>query len=208
MRKISLALILLFALTGVICASTTTYTSRADFYAANPGVTIQGWDSITSGTTITSLDGINYISSTGTALVTNAFQSLSTPNTLGEDVNGFFLPTDTMTFVFPTAITAFGVSINTFDTTTGGYTATDEHGDVILSSFDPFPGFSTGEFVGFTSTEGFTSVTIAAPGGMAFTLDDLAYGGSTSPTPEPGSLLLLGSGVVGLAGIVRRRLGL
>jgi hypothetical protein len=36
----------------------------------------------------------------------------------------------------------------------------------------------------------------------AFTLST----GSTSPTPEPGSLLLLGSGVLGMAGVVRRKL--
>ena len=90
-----------------------------------------------------------------------------------------------MTFIFPSAITAFGISTNTFDTSTGGYTATDNLGDVILSFFDPFPGFGTGEFVGFTSTVGFTSVTIAAPGGICFTLDDLAYRGTGTTVREP-----------------------
>jgi hypothetical protein len=39
-------------------------------------------------------------------------------------------------------------------------------------------------------------------GGETFTLST----GSTSPTPEPGSLMLLGSGILGMAGVVRRRL--
>ena len=207
MKKLTLLAILLVLSAAAMSASTTTYTSRESFYTANPSVTIQGWDGLSNGTTITTLDGITYSTNDGLAQVTDAFLSLSPPNTLGEDVNGFFLPTDTMTFTFPTAITAFGISINTFDMTTGGYTATDNLGDVILSSFDPFPNQSTGEFVGFTSTVGFTSVTIAAPGGLAFTLDDLAYGGSTT-TPEPGSLLLLASGAMGLAGVLRRKLSL
>ena len=40
--------------------------------------------------------------------------------------------------------------------------------------------------------------------GEAFTL----YGSSNTGVPEPGSLMLLGSGIVGLAGIVRRKINL
>ena len=202
--RICAALSVVLLLTTVLSASTITYNSRASFYAANPGVTIQGWDTLPNGTLITSLDGIQYVSSNGTALVTNAFLPLSPPNTLGESTNGFFVPTDTMTFIFPQAITAFGISINTFDTSTGGYIVTDNLGNVILSHYDPFPGFGTGEFVGYTSTIGFTSVTISAPGGFAFTLDDLAYQFGTS-VPEPGSLMLLGSGLFGIARVLRKR---
>ena len=42
------------------------------------------------------------------------------------------------------------------------------------------------------------------PEGEAFTL----YGTPTGTVPEPGSLLLLGSGVLALAGLIRRRIGL
>jgi hypothetical protein len=39
---------------------------------------------------------------------------------------------------------------------------------------------------------------------------DFSYGSTntTPPVPEPSSLLLLGSGLVGLAGMVRRKIGL
>jgi hypothetical protein len=208
MKKVTFLLAVVLVFAAALNASTVTYTDRVSFYAANPGVTIEGWDTLPNGTLITTLNGITYSTNDGTALVTNAFLSLSPPNTLGENVNGFFLPSDTMTFVFPSPITVFGISFNTFDTsTTGGYTATDNNGDVILSFYDPFPGQTTGQFVGFSSTVGFTSVTLAAPGGFSYTLDDLAYGGGTT-IPEPGSLILLGSGVLGFAGLLRRKLSL
>ena len=209
LRSLLVAISLLL-LSGIVCASVITYPDRNSFYAANPGVTIQGWDTLPNGTLITSLDGITYLPSTGpgTALVTSAFLPLSPPNTLGESINGFFLATDTMTFIFPSPVFAFGISINTFDTSTGGYLATDNLGDVIQSHFDPFPGFGTGEFIGFNTTNGFTSITITAPGGFAFTLDDLAYSFSPGGVPEPGSLFLLGTGLFGLARVARKRLGM
>jgi hypothetical protein len=207
MKKASLLFALVILCASALSATITTYPDRVSFYAANPTVTVQGWDTLANGTLITSLDGITYTTNDGISMVTNVYLSLSPPNTLGENVNGFFLATDTMTFTFPTAITAFGVSFNTFATAMGAYTATDSNGDVIQSVFDPFPNQATGEFVGFNSTVGFTSVTLAAPGGFAYTLDDLAYGGGTT-TPEPGSLILLGSGALGLAGVLRRKLSL
>src|SRR5215472_10708492 len=116
MKKTSFVVAVVLVLATALSASTTTYTDRISFYAANPGVTIEGWDTLANGTLITTLNGITYSTNDGTALVTNAFLPLSPPNTLGENVNGFFLASDTMTFVFPSPIRVFGISFNTFDT--------------------------------------------------------------------------------------------
>jgi hypothetical protein len=44
--------------------------------------------------------------------------------------------------------------------------------------------------------------------GVDVNYDDPLTSGSITPTPEPSSFLLLGSDLVGLAGLVRRKIGL
>jgi hypothetical protein len=63
-------------------------------------------------------------------------------------------------------------------------------------------------FYGATNSGGISKITISNSSG-GIEVDDLQYGrrGVVSEVPEPASLLLLGSGLVLLAGVVRRRLG-
>jgi hypothetical protein len=155
---------------------------------------------IADGSTV---NGITYSTSTaGDALVTSAFVTSTGANGLGDTVVGFFQAADTVTFSFASPVSAFGIDVNTFDAVNGGYSGTTNAGDVVLSSFDPFPGFNTGQFLGFSSTAAFTSITIAAPGGFVYTLDTLRY--VPAQVPEPSALLLVGVGLA-TAGLRRRR---
>jgi PEP-CTERM motif len=192
-------------------ATLLTFPTRVAFAAGVPGATVETWDDDAAGTVIpdgTSLDGITYTTPGPDALVTDAFQALSGLNTLGDVADGFFAPPESVTFSFPSPILAFGISINTFDTGAGGYTATTNLGEVAPSGFDPFspPGVPTGQFVGFLADLPFSAVTLAAPGGFSYTLDDLTFvPGTPTGVPEPATLILVGSGLAGLGALAWRR---
>ncbi|WP_114970764.1 PEP-CTERM sorting domain-containing protein [Rhodoferax ferrireducens] len=195
---------LLMAATSAAQAAIVSFGSRAAFDAAYPGSVLEDWDGFSAGTTFTNgtgANGITYNSSTGNALVTSTFLVSSSPNGLGRTGVGFFLGTDSITFTFDSATAAFGIDINTFATAAGAYSATTDLGDIALSAFDPFPASSTGQFVGFTSDTPFSSVTIASPGNVVYTLDTLR----AVEVPEPGSLALLGLGLAVLGARSRRR---
>jgi hypothetical protein len=184
-------------------ATTISFADRTAFDAAFPSEQTEGWDTYAAGTTIangSTLNGITYSSSDGSAVVTNGFVTSSSPNGLGETTNGFFVVGDAITFSFATSRSAFGIDINTFETAAGAYTATTNLGDVVGSVFDPFPGRGTGEFIGFSSDSAFTSVTITGSSPDAYTLDTLR---DVAAVPEPTSIVLLGTGLVFS---IRRRL--
>lgn len=208
----------ILALTSAVClqmASATTITeyNRVTFQTALSNETLfgQNFDSLPLGT-ITTIGGVTYKPSLGTALVTNAFLTTTTPNGLGSTSAGFFLPAESLTITFSVPISAFALDINTFATSPGDYTATLNDGStsVIPSIFDIFPNRATGEFFGFTDSSSFTSVTIAANANepFSYTVDTLVYGDAAAitSTPEPSSLMLFGTGLFGVVGIWRRKI--
>lgn len=175
---------------------------RATFDSLYPGSVLENWDGFPSGTLLNNgseVNGITYNSGVGTAVVTNSFSNTTAPNGLGLAPNGFFLSTDSITFAFKHALTAFGIDINTFSQG-GSITATTSNGDSINSLFDPFPGSPTGEFLGFFSDTEFSSITLAGVGANNFSLDTLrGVESSSTPIPTPALLPgLIGMGVAAL----------
>jgi hypothetical protein len=110
--------------------------------------------------------------------------------------------TDTMTIAFTNPVYEVGDFFN-YDADAGESTPTtiavyDTSGNLIESynlTFTTNGGPDTGEWLGFSETTPIGS----------FTMTDNYI--AMSSTPEPSSLLLLGSGLLGLAGVARSKLG-
>lgn len=192
--------------TAAAKAAVVTYADRASFNSSVSGATVETWDDNANGATVAdggSLDGVVYSTSGPDAMVTDDFLPISGDHTLGTTAFGFFLGSDTITFTFAAPIVAFGISINTYADTAGAYVVSTNHGDVVGSAYDPFPGFGTGQFVGFFSDKPFTTVTFSAPSGISYTLDDMTY--LAAPVPEPASLAIWALAAVGVSGYRRLR---
>jgi hypothetical protein len=184
------------------------FDSRAAFISAFPSAIVEGWDStpFTDGYIITNssaVNGITYNSSYGNAMVTSEFLVSTEPKGLGQSLDGYFYPEDTITFSFSDPIRAFGIDINTYAIADGAFKAITSQGEV-LSVFDPFAydeETPVGQFAGFSSDVDIYLVTIAATDPLSdnsYTVDTMRY------IPLPPSLWLLGSGLAGL-GLVRLR---
>ncbi len=86
-----------------------------------------------------------------------------------------------------------------------------DFGDYVFSDFDDIiTGLSVASNTGFTGPIGSNlrfaahSITLDMSGGIAHVDDVLVFNITTEPIPEPTTVLLLGSGLVGLAGFRRR----
>ncbi|MEM8949400.1 MAG: PEP-CTERM sorting domain-containing protein, partial [Pseudomonadota bacterium] len=191
---------------------------RATFDASVTAATVdsENFDGFADGTFLGVVGDVTFFTSGGGAVITDDFATSTAPNSLGSittfaEILGS--GGEQATFAFANPITAFAIDIITTAVGAGAYQA-DIGGDNADSIDQVFPGGPTGQFIGFTSTIPFTSVTISAVSGFDFTLDTLVFGQaanlvSTSGPPtdvaEPSALLLLSGGLLGIAWATRRR---
>ena len=118
--------------------------------------------------------------------------------------------TDSMTFKFANPVAAVGGFLNYYPNGSGPTTISvlDALGNVIESYqlvFTTSGGPDTGQFYGFQEATSEIKYFVLTDNYIGIT--NLTTFGA-APTPEPGSLLLLGSGLIGAIGYGRRRLGL
>lgn len=204
-------------------AATITEYNRATFQAAlaSDALNGQNFDSLPLGT-ITTVNGVTYTPSLGTAVVTDSYLTTTPPNGLGSTSVGYFEANETLTIIFSTPITAFAIDINTYASRNGDYkgVVNDGSSSVIPSVFDVFPNTETGEFLGFTDSAPFTSIVISnvadlgtgngscnSNGTCSYTVDTLAYGNASavSGVPEPATFGMAGLGLaIGVLSLRKR----
>lgn len=126
----------------------------------------------------------------------------------GNDVSSGFTPQVGMAFLFSNG---FGYDVYTATVTglTGNLVSGSTYwltlGDANDSGFTQFDAWDVNSGPATCNfAVGGVNFGDCGAGGEAFTL----YASSNTGVPEPGSFLLLGSGVLGLAGVLRRKLGL
>jgi hypothetical protein len=228
MKRVLQLAILTFLATALAATaafgSTASYTTLASFQAATTGLTTQGFDAATAPFVIPNGggdglgDGLIYTyninAGAGQLEIVNMFPTTSTPNYLGSDdpATAAFFASDSLTFTLPSPQTAFGLYIvgsggylaGTFTLSAGPGTAQNSATpDVTIDAIG-----DVAYFLGITSTTPFSSANIAltTPGnpgdGPLWNLDDLTWGKSNNAVPEPGTLLLIGTGL--LASVIRR----
>lgn len=204
-----------FALAGFLLAP---MESRAGFVeypnriafdgAAGATANVETWDSFATGhmflpNTVT--NGIEYDASNGNAIVTPFSATTTPPNGLGRSGLFYFNAGESITFTYDAPMFGFGIDISTIELNDGSFSATTDVGDVVLSVFDPFPSNSQiGQFVGFTTSIAFTSVTIAGLSQSTYTLDTMRFLPESLVVPEPATISLIGLAIL-VTGTARRQ---
>ena len=195
----------------------TSYTDFSSFSAISGPLTITDFDDFATGTTFTQpaiFDGVSYSFNSIRGLPTNfktlsfPYKFITWPNVLvaTKQFDGT-IDQGTTTLAFPSGTGAAGLFVimptafNSSLFATSTVTATDFEGNLFATSVI-FQG-QVGEqrFIGFDSPLGISSIIFTSAshvnGFSAIAMDNVSYG-HLAPIPEPSTLLLLVTGLMGL----------
>jgi len=185
------------------------FTSRTTFDAAAPGTS-----TITFGTTAAALansltySGVTFAGGTDYQVEVIDGTNVGAPGNfvLTSNTNTAGAMGPNIVITPPANTTAFGFDIKSSNSALGsigtGSYQIFVNGTPVATVTPTYTSFS---FIGFTSDVPITSITIQALTGGDPVLDNFTFGPAATETPEPATMLLLGSGLAGLAALARRR---
>lgn len=222
MRKIILTLVLVFLVAGTYSANAavTGYSDHSS-WASSSGITVlETFDGLSTGVVtslssvgVTSMSGLNYLGSTVSQYITNQYALPfpmfsagalpSSPNFISNNMNYPTYATGSITFDFAEGRTAIGAFVAD-SSPLGNFSIEVFSGVTSLGVITVSPRTLPNSFVGIVSDSPFTSAKFFANySGDSWGLDNLEVS-KASTVPVPAAVLLLGSGLIGLAGIRRK----
>jgi|SRR5215469_953156 len=175
---------------------------------ADQVITFEGYPGYTVFTT--QYPGVNFNGATVLSLADGTLNPAFPPHS-GENV--VYNPTGPMTINFASPVQYFegyftynaGLTIDAYNSSN---TLLGVYNSLCTANYQGAGTACSPNELGEVTGSNISYVVITGGGGNNFTLDDAEFTGSvdTVAAPEPGSFVLLGSGLLGLAGAARRKL--